>query len=151
MATAAVAGVMVVRSRLFVAGVAIGLPCVIEGDILPGDFLMAAAALPVIMIGGQLVCVAVLAILIIGVIKRDVCPVGCVVAALAGAFIVRRWRFVPVAGQAVGEAIVVDIQHVPIFNIAVALGAKAGEMLFGRVGSVAGFTGGYILVFIGVL
>ena len=52
-ATAAVAGVMVVWSFLFVAGVAIGLACVIEGDILPGDFLMAAAALPVIMIGGQ--------------------------------------------------------------------------------------------------
>ena len=45
----------------------------------------------------------------------------------------------------------VDIEHGPILDIVVALGAGAGEMLLGRVGAVAGFAGCHILVLIGVL
>lgn len=151
MAAATVARIVSFRPLLGVAAVAIGLACVVEGHILPGDFLMAAAALPVIVVGRQLICVAVLAILVMRVVKGDVCPAGSIVAALAGAFVMGYGCFVPMTGQAVGQAIMVDVHDGPIFDITVALGTKAREVRLRYGRSMARFTGGPIIMFIGVL
>lgn len=72
MTTAAVTGVVAVRPDLAVAAVAVCLPGVIKSCILPGGFLVTAAALTWVVINWLIVRVAGLTVLIKRMVKSDV-------------------------------------------------------------------------------